>query len=245
MRYRGVPALTACSAPGLWAATFSLLGYVISREHRPGDRDRRARGVLVFGALVAVDRRRSCSRSRFLREPENRGRLARGWRRSGPAAAVALGRRLSRRLRFLWQPADAGRARARVHDADGGARRWRCSSRRLRDRRSRGDPGPTPGDTQAVDVVDAAARRLAHRHRQGGDGARLDPGHARWSRSSPRWCWRWRRRWAELAVLVAALAICHHRGPGAQGADRPAAARGGLVEASGRRLSRAATPPTR
>ena len=59
---------------GLWAAAFSLLGYFAREEHRQGDRDRRARGALVFGLAgrgrsSAVDRR-----LRYLRKPENRAR---------------------------------------------------------------------------------------------------------------------------------------------------------------------------
>jgi len=86
---------------GLWAATFTLLGYVIS-ENLGRAADLAGKGTLVFGALIAVIVGIVLA-VRFLRVAENRKRLvSRMEGNRALAALVELGRRVEPQARFLW-----------------------------------------------------------------------------------------------------------------------------------------------
>ena len=93
--------LTACSAPGLWAAAFSLLGYFLAENIGLAE-DIAGRGIFLFGTLVVVVV--GYLAYRYLRVPENRAKLVgrmEGNRLRAPL--VAAGRRVKPQARFLWQ----------------------------------------------------------------------------------------------------------------------------------------------
>ena len=134
---------------GLWAATFSLLGYFVSRTASTRRPRSRARGrwssatlvAIVVGVVVV---------SRYLREPENRERVG---------AADRVDRRGSRRLlpqvRFLWRRITPGGLGLEFTTPDGGPRGVAVRARRLRDRSSPTTRGRRRATAQAIDVVDA------------------------------------------------------------------------------------------
>jgi membrane protein DedA with SNARE-associated domain/membrane-associated phospholipid phosphatase len=86
---------------GLWAATFSLLGYFASQSiERVVEASERV--VFGFGLFVAIVVAAIVA-VRWLRQAENRQRAAR-WMESKPGLGglVSLGRRLGPQARFLW-----------------------------------------------------------------------------------------------------------------------------------------------
>ena len=72
MRYRAFVPYSVLGT-GLWAAAFSLLGYALSQPRQGGQIA--GAGALIFGTLVAIVVG-SVVVSRYLREPENRAKLA-------------------------------------------------------------------------------------------------------------------------------------------------------------------------
>ena len=126
MRYRAFLPYSVLGT-GLWAATFTLLGYFIS-ENINDATALASKGIFVFGAVVGTIVAIVLA-VRFMRVPENRGRLATRMDENAVLRPViALGRRIEPQARFSVASVDAGRARARVHQPDGGVLRWRCSS---------------------------------------------------------------------------------------------------------------------
>jgi membrane protein DedA with SNARE-associated domain/membrane-associated phospholipid phosphatase len=86
---------------GLWAATFGLIGYFASQSLDKAA-EAAGRGTLFFGIAVGVIVGVVVA-VRFLREPENRRRLAAGMeRRTALRPLLALGRRVAPEARFLW-----------------------------------------------------------------------------------------------------------------------------------------------
>jgi undecaprenyl-diphosphatase len=86
---------------GLWAATFGLIGYFASQSLDKAA-EAAGRGTLFFGIAVGVIVGVVVA-VRFLREPENRRRLAAGMeRRAALRPLLALGRRVAPEARFLW-----------------------------------------------------------------------------------------------------------------------------------------------
>ena len=159
---------------GLWAATFTLLGYFISENINQAT-ELASRGIFVFGAVVGIVVAIVLA-VRFLRVRENRQRLAR--RMEGVAVLrplVALGRRIEPQARFLWHRVTPGGLGLEFTTPDGGARGGAVRARRLRLDRLGGsgaDAGRRRGDRRRR----RASRRLAHRHGQGRHRPRLDPG---------------------------------------------------------------------
>lgn len=100
MRYRAFLPYSVLGT-GLWAATFTLLGFFISESINEAT-GLAGRGTFVFGsvvvAVVAV-----VLAVRFMRRRENRERLAR-WMEARPPLRplVALGRRIEPEARFVW-----------------------------------------------------------------------------------------------------------------------------------------------
>ena len=132
---------------GLWAAAFSLLGYAFSQSldkagqiagHRSADLRVAGRD---HGRLD-----RDLALSAQAGEPRQASR--RGSNRSPRAAAAAAADPLH------LEPDHAGQPRARVHQPDVCARRLAVRAVGYAIVVS-GDPGPTPGDTQAIDIVDS------------------------------------------------------------------------------------------
>ena len=189
---------------GLWAATFSVLGYVGSRNIER-IADVAGRGVFVFGLIVGTIVAVVVA-MRFLREPRNRAMTV-AWieRRAVLRPAVALGRRVQPQARFLWNrltPGELGLEltamlavlSVAVFIVVGYAATVT------------GDPGPTPSDRAAFDVAgeltsgamtDVAKAITA----LGSGGVTLAVGLVAAVVLAVR------RHWAELAVLVAAMVI--------------------------------------
>ena len=137
---------------GLWAATFTLLGYFISENINEAT-ELASRGVFVFGAVVAV-LVGAVLAIRFMRVRENRQRLARRlerYRLGRPV--VALGRRIEPQARFLWRrltPGELGLEFTSVVAVLAVALFVVVGFAIV----VTGDAGATRGDTTAIDVVD-------------------------------------------------------------------------------------------
>ena len=148
MRYRAFLPYSVLGT-GLWAATFSLLGYFLSAslaEQIAG------RGTFIFGALVVFSVGLFLA-IRFLREPDNRARLVErmeGNRATQPL--VALGRRLRPQARFLWNrvtPGNLGLEFTSLMAVLAVAVFIVVGYGVI----VSDDPGPTPGDQTAFDVA--------------------------------------------------------------------------------------------
>ena len=109
MTYRGFAPYSVLGT-GLWAATFSLLGYVLA-ENLERAEALASRGLFIFGGTIAVLIGGYLA-IRYMRDAENRSNLARrleGTRFGGPL--VAFGRRIEPQARFTWNrltPGDLG-----------------------------------------------------------------------------------------------------------------------------------------
>jgi undecaprenyl-diphosphatase len=145
MRYRAFVPFSILGT-GLWAATFTLLGYLLS-ESLNRAADIAGRGTFVFGALVAVIVG-GVLLSRFLRKEENRARIA---RRIETTPGI---RRLLPQLRFVWHritPGGLGLEFTSLIAALSVALFVFVGYAML----FSGEPGPSAADTEAVDVVEA------------------------------------------------------------------------------------------
>ena len=229
---------------GLWAATFTLLGYFISENINEAT-ELASRGIFVFGAVVGTVVALVLA-IRYLRARENRQRLAR--RMEGMAVLrplVAFGRRIEPEVRFVWHRVTPGGLglefttlmavlAVAVFAVVGFAAIFVD------------DPGPTPGDTSAIDVVDRLRSDWLTDIAKvvtvfGSSYVTLAVALVAAIVLATR------RRWTEVWVLVAALAICHIAVPvvkrgqsvrtrgDAEGGDRASAA-GGWADRRERRL---------
>ncbi len=191
---------------GLWSAGYVLLGYFASRSldaaaHAAG------RGTLFFGvaivAIVAI-----VWAVRYLRKPENRERLiAAIERRPHLRPLVAFGRRFRPQARFVWQrvtPGGLGLEFTTVLAVLAVAVYVVVAYTST----VISDPGPTPGDQTALDVAGDIQVgwlvQVAKVITALGSSAVILPilGVAAVLLA-------WQRRWAEAAVLVAAVAILY------------------------------------
>jgi membrane protein DedA with SNARE-associated domain/membrane-associated phospholipid phosphatase len=216
---------------GLWAGTFTVLGYLGSRSIQE-IAEWAGTGILVFGVTVGVIVAIVVS-VRFLREAENRRRVVE-WmeQRTLLRPLVALGRRLQPQARFVWHRLTPGgglglELTAVVATLAVALFVFVSYAAVFSD-----DPGPTPGDEAAFDVA-AEART----------GWVTDVAEAVTTLGSTPVTLSvaavaaillgLRRRWIELAVLVVALAIAHVGVPVVKDAiDRPRPG-GALVASSG------------
>jgi membrane protein DedA with SNARE-associated domain len=208
---------------GLWAATFVLVGY-LGADALNRVIDLAARGTFLFGVVV-VTAVILFVVVRFLRQAENRRRIV------ARLEASPVLRRVVPQLRFVWHrvtPGQLGLAFTSILAALSVSLFVLVGYATV----VSGDPGPTPGDSQAIEIADdlraAWLTDVADLVAQLGSApatlaVALVAGVAL----------AVRRRWPELAVLAAAVAIAHLALPLIEGAiDRPAPA-GSLVEGSG------------
>jgi membrane protein DedA with SNARE-associated domain/membrane-associated phospholipid phosphatase len=203
MRY-GAFAPYSILGTGLWATALILVGYFAARSL---DRVTNivGKGLLVFGIVVGVIVALVVS-YRFLREPENRARLAAEMeKRRALRPLLALGRRLRPQLAFLGRrltPGGLGLELTTLLAALSVAlflliSYWSVVA---------GDPGPTPGDQTALDVFNDlrrawltdAAKALTH----------LGSGPLTWPLAAlTTVVFVIRRRWMEAAALVIGMAL--------------------------------------
>jgi membrane protein DedA with SNARE-associated domain/membrane-associated phospholipid phosphatase len=208
---------------GLWATTFVLIGF-LGADALNRVTELAARGSFLFGAVVAAAVAVFLA-VRFLRRPHNRRRIV------ARMEATPVLRRTVPQLRFLWQrltPGELGLEFTGVLAALSVSLFVLVGYATV----VSADPGPTTGDAQAFDV--AGPLRTAWL----ADAAEL----VGWLGSVPATlavalaaggALAAARRWPELAVLAAAVAIVHAALPVIEGAvDRPRP-RGALVESGG------------
>lgn len=207
---------------GLWSATFALLGYAFSQSlDKAGEIA--GTGALIFGTLVAIIVG-SVVISRYLRKPENRAKL-----RERIEATPGL-RRLVPQIRFTWQritPGNLGLEFTTLMAVLSVSLFVLVGFAII----VSGDPGPTPGDRQAIDVVDSiratwltsVAKVLTH---LGSTPVTLLVALVAGGVLASR------RRYPEAAVLVGALILSHIASPLLKEViDRPRP-EGGLVDAA-------------
>ncbi len=136
---------------GLWAATFTLLGYFAARSLDQVEK-LAGTGTFLFGITVAVIVGIVVT-VRFLKVPENRAKLVKDMEanRFG-RPLVALGRRVQPQARFLWQRVTPGGLGLEFTALGAGLAVGLFVligfAILITD-----DPGPTPGDMAALEVV--------------------------------------------------------------------------------------------
>jgi membrane-associated phospholipid phosphatase len=150
LRYRAFAPYSILGT-GLWSAAFTLIGYFAAQSldevaHVAG------RGTFLFGVTVAVIVAVVVT-VRYLREPENRERLVREMeRRRALRPLVALGRRVKPQALFIWNrltPGELGLELTTTIAVLAVAAFVFVGYAILLE----GEPGPTPGDSTALDVV--------------------------------------------------------------------------------------------
>jgi membrane protein DedA with SNARE-associated domain/membrane-associated phospholipid phosphatase len=215
---------------GLWAATFSVLGYFGSRSINE-IAESAGTGITLFGLTVAVIVGTVLA-VRFFREHENRAKVV-AWmdRRAALRPLVGFGRRVKPQAEFLWNrltPGDLGlelTAMIALLSVAGFVLIGYAGV-------ISSDPGPTPGDELAFDIaLDLRADWFTDLNevvtRLGSATAITIAALAGAAILAVR------RRWALLAVLVVSVAALLLSVPALkEGFDRPRPV-GGLVEANG------------
>lgn len=216
---------------GIWSSSNILIGYVFSRSISTAA-EYAERGALLLAALIVVTVG-SVLLYRHLRVPENREAAVRWMERHRLARwLVVLARRFQPQLRFLWARVTPGGTFGLEFTslmavlAVGGFVLVGYASL------VGGDPGPTPGDTTAIDIADRIRAGwlvdVAKAVTALGAGALVYSLAAVCAGALVA-----RQRWAELGVLVAGMGIVYlgvHELKLAVDRPRPA---GGLVSTEG------------
>jgi undecaprenyl-diphosphatase len=205
MRYRAFLPYSILGT-GLWAGTFVLLGYAISTSINEAT-ELASRGTFVFGTVV-VTIVAAVLAVRFMREHENRARLAR-WMDARPPLrpVVALGRRIEPHARFVWHrltPGGLGLEFTSVVAALSVALFVLIGYAVI----VSGDPAPTAGDSEALELAKRMQARWLTEIAEfvvelGSTPATLAVALVAAAGLAAR------RRYTEVAVLVAAVAILH------------------------------------
>lgn len=204
MSYRGFVPFSILGT-GLWATAHILIGYLFSRSIEAAA-DYAAKGVLILGTLIVVTIA-IVWLTRFLRVPENRASTVRRMEENRAGRwLLELGRRYRPQLRFLWNRVTPGGTfgleftslMATLAVALFVLVAYIVVIGR--------DPGPTPGDETAFEIVE----RLH-------SGFLLALAKIVTFLGSGLWTWSLtavcaallaaRRRWAEVAVLLAGMTI--------------------------------------
>ncbi|MEK6327369.1 MAG: phosphatase PAP2 family protein [Actinomycetota bacterium] len=191
---------------GLWAATFGLIGYFASQSLDAAARTA-GQGTLLFGIAVGVIVAIVVA-VRFLREPANRRRLVVGMeRRAALRPLLAAGRRVAPQARFLWARVTPGRLGLEFTTllAVLAVSLYVVIAYTVV---ISGDPGPTPGDRTAFDVAGQLRAGWVT------DVAKIVTALGSAAVNLPlaalaALLLAARRRWAEAATLVAAVAIIY------------------------------------
>jgi membrane protein DedA with SNARE-associated domain len=191
---------------GLWAGAFTALGFLASRSLDEAA-EVAGQGTLLFGISVAVIAAIVVS-VRFLRDSENRARLARGMEGNRMLRPLpALGRRIRPQALFIWRRITPGSLglefTALIAILAVGAYVAVALGVVVSD-----SPGPTPGDNAALDVANSLRTSwlddLAKVVTELGSAALTLPLAilAAIALAS-------RRRWAEVAALGTAILILY------------------------------------
>jgi membrane protein DedA with SNARE-associated domain/membrane-associated phospholipid phosphatase len=229
MRYRAFLPYSVLGT-GLWAATFSLLGYFLAHNIHLAE-DIAGRGIFVFGTVVVVVVGTIVA-VRYLRVPENRVKLVERMEQNRfGQPLVAAGRRFRPQAQFLWQRVTPGNLGLEFTTA------MAVLAVSLFIVIGFGvivtdDPGPTPGDEKALEIADDLRSDWFTDVNKAVTTLGSTPVTLAVALVAAVALFL-RRRWPELAVLVAAVALVHLAVPILKEAvDRPRPD-GGLVEASG------------
>lgn len=145
MRYRAFLPFSVLGT-GLWATVFCLLGYFLAQSLDRAT-EIAGRGALVFGIAVGVVVAAILAQ-RFLADPANRARIA------ARLEATPVARRFLPQLRFAWRRLTPGGLGLELTSllAVLAVSTFVLVGYGLI---VSGDAGPTPGDSQAIDVVDS------------------------------------------------------------------------------------------
>lgn len=204
MRYRAFVPYSVLGT-GLWATAHILVGYLFSRSIEAAA-DYAAKGALLLGTLIVLVVG-TVWLTRFFRVPENRVKAVRwmeehAWTRW----LLELGRRYRPQLRFLWDRVTPGGTFGLEFTSLMATLAVALFVLIAYTVLVEGDPGPTPGDETAFEVVD-------HLH----SGVLLAIAKVVTFLGSGVWTWSLtvvcaallaaRRRWAEVAVLLAGMTI--------------------------------------
>jgi undecaprenyl-diphosphatase len=196
MRYRGFVPYSILGT-GAWAAAFCLLGYALSQSLDKAGKIA-GTGALIFGTLVVIIVG-SIAVSRYLREPENRAKLA------ARIEGIPVVRRFMPQIRFAWRritPGNLGLEFTTLMATLAVALFVVIGYAIV----VSGDPGPTPGDSQAIDIVNSIRTgwltSLAKVVTALGSTLVLVP-----LTVIAAGVLAWRRRWPELAVLLGGVAL--------------------------------------
>jgi membrane protein DedA with SNARE-associated domain/membrane-associated phospholipid phosphatase len=205
MRYRAFLPYSVLGT-GLWAATFSLLGYFLAENIHLAE-EIAGRGIFVFGAVVAVIVGTVVA-VHYLRVPANRVKLVERMEahRAGRPLVLA-GRRFKPQARFLWQRVTPGNLGLEFTSAMAvlavAAFIVIGFGVIVSD-----DPGPTPGDEKAFEI--AADLRSDWFTDVNEVVTAFGSGWATLAVALVAALWLGaNRRWPELAVLAAAVALVH------------------------------------
>jgi undecaprenyl-diphosphatase len=190
---------------GLWVSSAVVVGYLFSRSIDTAI-NYAGKGALLLGALIVVVVG-TVWLSRFLRVEENRRRTV-AWMDAHGATRwiVAFGRRYQRQLRFIEDRATPGRDFGLEFTSLLAVLAVAIYVLVAYIVIVGGEPGPTPGDETAIEVVESLH-----------SGALLAISKVITFLGSGAFTWSltavcaallaWRRRWPELWVLLAGMAI--------------------------------------
>ena len=189
---------------GLWAATFILIGYFASQS-LDTVAEIVSKGLIYFGVFVGIVVAIIVA-IRYLREAENRRRVVEEMeRRPWLRPLLASGRRLRPQARFLWQRLTPGGLGLEFTTLMAVLSvglfvliaYWSIVA---------GDPGPTAGDTAALDFADDIRSGLLDDVAEGITffGSLLVVGPLALAAAVVLGA---RQRWAELVVLVAGMVV--------------------------------------
>jgi membrane protein DedA with SNARE-associated domain/membrane-associated phospholipid phosphatase len=230
MRYRNFVPFSILGT-GLWATAHILVGYIFSRSIESAA-EYAGKGAFVLATLI-VTVVAVVYLTRFFRAPENRVKTvrwmeARGWSRW----LVEVGRRYRPQLEFLWQRVTPGGTFGLEFTSLVATIAVSVFVLAAYINLVGNDPGPTPGDLTAVDVVEALHSGFL-------EGLAkvitfLGSGAFTWALAAVGAAILLaRRRWAEVGVLLAGMTISSLGITEIKDAvDRPRP-EGGLVETAG------------